>query len=180
MHLVAVFDCTTGFLVSVTTAALRTLDLSRASSVHQDLWDGDILASAWAFCSYAHLGLLAKSKAFGLFHVHKRQIVDFRLHLKRRPRGQGKAAQKGFPNSDWIKRLGRDDQLVRYHKPKFNPKWLYDASYAALPGTLVVRELRYRIPVSGCRTKVVTLATTLLDLVKYPASAMEDLYRKHW
>jgi len=180
MHLLAVFDCATGFLVSVATAALRTHDLSRAAAVHQDLGEGDILVGDRAFCSYAHMALLAKHKAFGMFRVHQRQIVDFKPHRKRRPKCPGEAGLRGLPNSDWIKRLGRYDQLVRYHKPAAKPKWLDEASYAALPETLVVRELRYRIPTSGCRTKKVTLATTLLDPVKYPASALEELYRMRW
>lgn len=180
MHLLAVFDYATGFLVSVATAALRTHDLSRVSTVHQDLEEGDILVGDRAFCSYAHLALLAKRKAFGLFRVHQRQIVDFRPYRKRRPSSQGEVGRKGMPNSDWIKRFGRHDQLVRYHKPEAKPKWLDDASYAALPATLVVRELRYRIPTRGCRTKVVTIATTLLNPVKYPASALEELYRRRW
>jgi len=51
---------------------------------------------------------------------------------------------------------------------------------AALPVTLLVRELRYTIRVPGRRTRVVTLATTLLDPVRYPATAVADLCGQRW
>jgi IS4 transposase len=53
-------------------------------------------------------------------------------------------------------------------------------AYAALPGTLVVRELRYTIRIRGRRTRVVTLATTLLDPTRYPATEVADLYGRRW
>ena len=41
--------------------------------------------------------------------------------------------------------------------------------YAALPGSLLVRELRYRVGRAGFRTREVTLVTTLLDAEAYKA-----------
>ena len=180
MHLLAVFDAATIFLISVATAAMRTHDMSRVSTAHQNLEEGDILIGDRAFCSYAHLILLGNRKAFGLFRVHQKQIVNFRPYRKCRLKGPGKNGRKGMPNTLWLKRLGRHDQLVQYYKPKSQPKWLDDAAYAALPPTLVVRELRYRVTTRGSRTRLITLATTLLDSVKYPASALAKLYNKRW
>jgi hypothetical protein len=53
-------------------------------------------------------------------------------------------------------------------------------AFAALPLTLTVRELRYTVAIRGFRVKVVTLVTTLLDPVAYPADAVADLYRARW
>ena len=54
------------------------------------------------------------------------------------------------------------------------------ALVTALPATLVVRELRFTIKEPGCRTKTVTVVTTLLDPVRYPARAIAELYRQRW
>ena len=43
-----------------------------------------------------------------------------------------------------------------------------------------MRELRYRITVPGFRTREVTLVTTLLDAVAYPAEALAKLYATRW
>jgi hypothetical protein len=45
---------------------------------------------------------------------------------------------------------------------------------------LVVREVRYRVRVPGVRTKEVTLVTTLLDAVRYPAKELARLYGLRW
>src|SRR5205823_12039011 len=88
--------------------------------------------------------------------------------------------QKGLPRSRFVRRLGRRDQLVEYTKPTTRPTWMDPEAYAALPQTLLVRELRYSTPQRGLRTRVVTLVTTLLDPVKYPACELAELYRSRW
>ena len=60
------------------------------------------------------------------------------------------------------------------------PDWLDAAAFAALPETLLVRELRYRTQVAGFRTREVTLVTTLLDADAYPATDLAELYRRRW
>lgn len=177
MHLLALFDAATGFLISVATAALRTHDMSQIASLHPEMDEGDILVGDRACCSFAHLAMLKARQLFGLFRVHQRQIVDFRPH---RPCASRKSPRTGRPTSRWLKRLGRHDQLVEYAKPKSRPTWLDDATHASLPATIVVRELRYTIAVRGHRTRVVTLATTLLDPVAYPAAALAELYGQRW
>jgi IS4 transposase len=89
-------------------------------------------------------------------------------------------AARGLPRSRWLRRLGTNDQLVEYFKPKERPAWMTAEQYAALPQTLVVRELRYRIAVPGRRTEVVTLVTTLLDRRRYAPRALARLYGLRW
>jgi len=43
-----------------------------------------------------------------------------------------------------------------------------------------LRLVHYRIHRAGCRTREITLATTLLDDVKYPAAALRALYAVRW
>lgn len=180
MHLLALFHAASGFLIQVAAAPWRTHDMSRVGAVHPDLAAGDVLVGDRAFCSFAHLALLAARQVLGVFRVHQKQIVDFRPH-RRAATGRGrKRGEKGLPSSRWLKRLGRCDQLVEYLKPKQRPVWLTAEDYAALPEAILVRELRYTIEIPGRRTRVVTLATTLLDPVKYPAADVADLYGQRW
>lgn len=180
MHLLAMFHAATGFLLNVAAAPLRTHDLSRIGQVHPDLAEGDMLVGDRAFCSFAHLALLASQKAFGVFRVHQKQIVDFRPHRRAATRQSRKKGVTGRPTSRWLKRLGKHDQLVEYVKPKERPAWLTEEAYAALPDTLQVRELRYTITAPGRRTRIITLATTLLDPERYPAADVAELYGQRW
>ena len=54
------------------------------------------------------------------------------------------------------------------------------AQWAVLPPTLFVRELRYSVVSHGCRTREITLVTTLLDAKQYPAADLAELYGKRW
>ncbi|MFL5244373.1 MAG: transposase, partial [Gemmataceae bacterium] len=49
-----------------------------------------------------------------------------------------------------------------------------------LPETLLLRELRFFTPQRGHRTRVITLVTTLLDPIAYPATALAKLYLGRW
>jgi IS4 transposase len=115
--------------------------------------------------------------SFGL--IRSRSSTSVRTVVTFRPDESG-ATAKGRPRSRWVKRLGQDDQLVEYQKPKSRPAWLSAEEYAALPANLLVRELRYRVHIPGRRTRQVTLVTTLLDPKRYPAQALAKLYGLRW
>jgi IS4 transposase len=85
-----------------------------------------------------------------------------------------------MPRNRWIRAGGTMDQVVEYFKPAERPAWVSAAEYGALPGSIVVRELRYRIEVPGFRTREVTLVTTLTDAELYPADALAELYGTRW
>jgi hypothetical protein len=55
-----------------------------------------------------------------------------------------------------------------------------DATFATLLPTLLVRELRFNTPQRGHRTRVITLVTTLLDPILYPATELAELYLSRW
>ena len=101
--------------------------------------------------------------------------VDFRLHRRH-------AAQKHWkgPQSIWIRRLGKHDQVVDWIKPAQVPPWLARETWNALPDRLRVRELRYRVTRRGHRSREVTLVTTLLDPQRYPKEAVTELYARRW
>lgn len=177
-HLLALFHAGTGFLLEVFAAPLRTHDLAQAALTHAALQTGDVLVGDRAFGSFAHLALLVRRGLHGLFRAHQKQIIDFRPRRPHNPPGRKRI--QGLPTSRWLRQLGVKDQLVEYHKPKSRPVWLTVAEYAALPATLVVRELWYRVERRGSRTKAVTLVTTLLDAERYPAADLAELYGQRW
>jgi len=177
-HLLALFDARRGYLLEAIARPLETHDLSGAAALHDLLGAGDVLVGDRAFASYAHLALCLGRGIQGLFRAHQRQIVDFRPG---RPHvAPGAKAVKGRPRSRWLRRLGRWDQWVEYYKPKEVPEWMTDDQYAALPESMVVRELRYVVRRRGGRTRVVTLVTTLLDPSKYAAEELARLYGLRW
>jgi hypothetical protein len=182
MHLMALFHASTGFLLNVVTAPLRTHDMSRVAQVHPDLEADDIVVGDRGFCSFAHLALLAARGIFGVFRVHQKQIVSFRPHRRTASKSSRKRKQRGLPSSRWLRRLGRHDQLVEYVKSekRYKPTWLSEEMYAALPERIIVRELRFRIVERGRRTRLITLATTLLDAERYPKDDLAELYGQRW
>lgn len=131
------------------------------------------------FGSFAHLALLAQRGLYGVFRMHRMQIVDFtpgRSHV----RPGRKYVAEGLPRSRWVRALGQTARAVEWYKPPEAPARMTAAEYRALPGSLPVRELRYRTEVPGFRTRVATLATTLLDGEVYPATDLAELYFRRW
>jgi Transposase DDE domain len=176
-HMLALFHAGTGLLLRVLASPLRTHDLRYTATMHPELDEGDILLADRGFASFAHLALLFLRKMHAVFRCHQQQIVNFRVGRKHTSQRRPK---KGMPRSRYLKRLGRQDQLVEYTKPKQQPKWMDDATFATLPETLLVRELRFLTPQRGHRTRVITLVTTLLDAVAYPAAELAKLYLSRW
>jgi hypothetical protein len=176
-HFLALFHGPSGMIQRVIPAPMRTHDMANASEMHPELRAGDVLIADRAFASFTHLVLLFQRNLHGVFRCHQRQVVDFRPGRRHKKRANG---PKGLPTSRWLKRLGRHDQLVEYPKPKAKPEWMEDVDFAKLPDTIVVRELRFIIREPACRTREVTLVTTLLDPIRYPAQAIAELYRQRW
>ena len=54
------------------------------------------------------------------------------------------------------------------------------ATFASLPATLMLRELRYQVQQPGFRTRTVTLVATLLDPEAYSREALAELYHQRW
>jgi len=175
MKVLALFDAATGMLVEMVPTSLHAHEQSRVWQLHPLLSAGDILLGDRGFCSFWHLAMLGARQIHGLFRMHQLQIVDFRPHRKSRRKGE-----TGRPTSHWVKRLGKHDQLVHWIKPKNKPKWMDAATYAAMPQQILVRELRYTLVNRGQRTRTVTIATTLVDPLKYPCDEIAFLYGARW
>lgn len=118
---------------------------------------GDVVVADRYYCSYWMIALLQQRGVEVAFRLHQLRHYDFR-------RGQ---------------RLGPDDHVVVWTKPQ-RPKWMTEEVYAALPETLTVRELRFRVDQPGYRSKEIVVATTLVDGECYPKSELADLYHRRW
>jgi hypothetical protein len=177
--ILALFHAGTGLLLEVVAAPLRSHEMARAGGVHPAMKSDDILVGDRGFCSFAHLALLAGRGVHAVLRMHQRQIVDFTPH-RRHARPGGKAAAKGLPRSRWVRRLGALDQVVEWLKPGGRPEWMTAEQFAALPESLVLRELRYDVGRPGFRTRAVTLVTTLVDAEAYPLEALAELYGMRW
>lgn len=177
-HLLTAFDAHHGLLLGVEVAPLRSHDLALVPGIHPCLRRGDLLVADRGFCSFAHLALIQRGGMEACIRVHQRQIVSFRGHRRRTGTSHRRPAR--VPYSRWRKRLGPNDQLVEWLKSGKRPSWMSDEGYDRLPDWIQVRELRYRIRTAGFRTRAVTLVTTLLDPVRYPAGELWELYRTRW
>jgi hypothetical protein len=94
--------------------------------------------------------------------------VVFHLHQRRR---------HVFGNGQ---RLGGEDEVVTWEKPKQCPEWLTSEMYATLPDTLQVRVLGVTVSQRGFRTQYLLVVTTLLDAETYSKAAVSALYRDRW
>jgi hypothetical protein len=123
----------------------------------EQLQAGDVLLGDRYYASY---WLVALALARGLdvvFRQHHRRGTDFR-------RGR---------------RLGGDDHIVVWTKPK-RPAWLDEATYASLPQTLTVREVRTTVSQPGYRVKELVIVTSLLNADHYAKGDITDLYHERW
>ncbi len=171
----------TGMILNMLAAPLRTHEMSGVAKLHPALSAGDLLASDRGLCSFAHLVLLIQRGVHGLLRIHQRTIVDFTPGRAHAMPGQGKSdKKKGKPRSRWIEQLGATDQIVEWFKPTEAPKWMSAEQYAALPVSIVVRELRYAIHQKGFRTEEITLVTTLLDAERYTLPELAEQFRRRW
>lgn len=168
-----------GFIAKTITGPLRTHEASQIAKLHDQLEAGDVLVYDRAGCSYALLALLLPRNLHAIFRMHQKQIVSFRRGRKD-ARQLPKSQRKGKPKSQWIKQLGRQDQLVRWFKPASRPRWMARSQYDALADCLVLRELRYHVRRRGFRSQRITLVTTLLDPQLYPAEALAEQYLGRW
>ena len=75
--------------------------------------------------------------------------------------------------------LGPGDHLHGWTKPR-REHTLFASVWASLPSTLTVRVITHTVRRKGYRDYVLTLTTTLLDPVRYPAEELVTLYLSRW
>jgi hypothetical protein len=178
IKLLGLLDLATGMIVQLAMMCMNVHEMSQLAGLDGMLKAGDVLLADRGFCSFAHVAMLLKLSVDAVFRLHQKQIVDFTAD--RPHRGQrGKRARRGMPTSRFVRRLGHEDQVVQWARPQ-KPNWMSEADYALMPQWMAVRELRYRITERGRRTRGVTIATTLLDPMRYSKREIAKLYGLRW
>jgi hypothetical protein len=181
LKLLALVDLATGMILQMTMMALNVHEASQLAGPHGALCAGDILLGDRGFCSFGHLALLARLSVDAVFRMRGGQIIDFTPGRPARGKARKRKPYQGSrPASEFIRRLGEQDQIVQWTKPQKRPGGISAAVFAGLPQLLLVRELRYCISTKGMRTRQVTIATSLLDPMRYPKHEIARLYQLRW
>jgi Transposase DDE domain len=178
-HWLVLFNARSGLAIDALSAPMRTHEASQVDQIQQQMQPGDLVVGDDSFGTYAHLCLLQKRGAHGLFPTHHHRIVDFTPHRPYIEPGNTKAV-KGLPRSRWVKRLGHNDQLVEWFKPRQRPQWMTARQWRSLPDSILVRELRRTIHRSRRRPITLTIVTTLSDPKAYPAKQLFQLRLRRW
>ena len=122
------------------------------------LQKGDVLVADRYYCSFLMIALLVALGVDVCVRAHPNRHISFR-------RG---------------KRLGRYDRLITWSKPTRCPEWMDEATFASIPETLTLRQMRFNIVEPGCRAETITIITTLTDVEAYPAEDIAELYGFRW
>ena len=136
----------------------QTSELALLRQVIDQFRHGDIALADRFFCSYWVIAALQARGVDVVVRLHQCRTADFR-------RGR---------------RLGREDHIVTWPKPAQRPDWMSRAEYEAMPGQLVVRELRVRVADKTKRVRSLVIVTTLVDAKSYRAKEVGGLYRQRW
>ena len=160
VRMVVLFALTTGTALDAAMGPYRgkrTGESALFRQLHDGLQAGDVLLADRYYCSYFELALVGERGCDAVFRMHQRRRVDFR-------RGR---------------RLGPSDHVATWAKPA-RPEWLEPREYARLPAELTVREVRVWINRPGYRTRVLVVATTLLDSEEFSWREAAALYGARW
>jgi Transposase DDE domain len=158
LRLVGVFSLTTGVLLDYDKGNKHQHELRLLKGLLDQFRLGDLVVADRGFCSYVLLVLLLARGVLGVFRLHQRRPADLR---------------KG-------KRLGKNDRLFTWLEPPQKPSWLPQSWWKKIPAQLTVRVIRFKLACRGYRPESVTLVTTLLDPLKYPAQDIAQLYARRW
>lgn len=159
MKIIALFSLTSGAVLHVIQESLHWHDVR----LFRRLWDflrpNDIVVGDRAFGDYVSLASLPQRAVDLLCRLNAGRRPDFRRYQQRHAKG---------------------DILVLWDKTPVRPKYLTRRQWKCVPAQITVRILRRKVQQRGFRTRELTLVTTLLDPVKYPADALFALYLRRW
>jgi hypothetical protein len=79
------------------------------------------------------------------------------------------------------RRLGCDDHVVTWQKPKYDrSRFTSREQWASLPDSLEIREARLRVTRKGYRSRVIIVVTTLVDAAVFTQHDLMELFRQRW
>jgi hypothetical protein len=160
LYLSALFCALSGALIAVATGNCHQGEWRLFLTLRAHLAPGDILCADRGYGNFVMAAWLQSLKADLIARVPTgARRVDFRSVRRRH---------------------GRGDALFVWRKPPRPSPLLGRDEWRALPAALTVRLLRHRVTRKGFRTKEITLVTTLLDPVLYPAHEVLAAYLLRW
>ena len=121
------------------------------------LHPGDVAVMDRDYCSFMMMALLLGQGVQVCARMHPKRQVDFR-------RGR---------------RLGQYDPGIVWTKPQ-RPTWMDPATYATIPDTLELREIRDHVVEKGRRTQLLTVVTTLTDAEVDSPEEIAERYGFRW
>jgi hypothetical protein len=136
----------------------QTSELALLRQIVAPFQPGDIVLADRFFCSYWTIAEWQRRGVDVVVRLHQRRTADFR-------RGR---------------RLGREDHLVTWTKPREVPDWMSRAEYEAMPARLTVRELRIHVRDKTKRVRNLVIVTTLADAKTYKSQEVGNLFRQRW
>lgn len=126
-------------------------------SMLKSLSANDIAVMDRYYCSFMMIALLLSQGTQVCARKHQGRHSDFR-------RGR---------------RLGKYDHLIVWTRPQ-RPTWMDEATYAQIPETLELREIRYNVVEPGRRTRSIDVITTLVDATEFTKEDIAELYGFRW
>lgn len=157
---VALFCWASGAVVELAIGALRTSELALWRRFWAVLAPGEIVLADRFYCTFYDFVGVMRRGCDAVLRLHQARPADMR---------QGRC-------------LGPSDRLVTWLRPTFSarPRGTTQGEWEALPEALTVRLIRFAVDIRGFRSHTITVATTLLDPVAYPAAEIAALYRDRW
>ena len=160
VRLVVLFSLATGLLHEVAMgpyAGKETGEPALLRELLQRLTAGDVLLADRCYCGWFLLALLQELGVDVVVRLHQLREADF---------------QQG-------ERLGLGDHVVDWPRPA-KPAWMDDATYARMPASLRLREVRVRVAEPGFRVQSLVVVTTLTDAEQFSSAELAKLYRRRW
>jgi len=158
MRALAIFSLTSGAISQIVTAACYAGEMVMLKSLWPSLLPGDIALGDRMYGCFAFLAAMPLQGVDGVARLNQGRNLDLRQALK----------------------LGPNDWLSAFPKPRPTPACMTPSEWKALPDSIPVRIIRSRLQIKGFRTKAIWIVTTLLDAQLYPAAAICDLYLQRW
>ena len=160
LRMVVLLSLATGLLCDMAVAPYAGKETGE-NALLRTLWDafhpGDILLADRLYCAYCQVALAQQRGVDCVVRLHQGRRADFRRGLC----------------------LARGDRVIEWQRPA-RPEWMDEATYATIPQTLRVRQIRVEVQEPGFRPEKLVVVTTLLDAKLYPMQDVAQLYQYRW
>src|SRR3954462_645875 len=157
-----------GAVISLSCGALLDLGICRYAGKCQG--EVSLLRRLWGVLRPGDVLLGDRlMSGWGGMHLRKRRGVDTVSRLSAHRRADFRTGR----------RLGPGDHVVHWPKPT-SIRSVDRPTYNALPDSIAVREVRFRVEQPGFRTRSVVVVTTLLDPEQASKEELASLYRARW